>query len=203
MARTNVNTKHGLMGLILLFIWGCDATTTSIRPPNQPVAVESRMSEPEGAAVIPMDYDEAKPEAKPEQIVAVSEDKPANENPTNTAETAPTECEPVESGEVVHYAELRGRVETHAGKRLTIEPLVVTSATLPVPGCLANMFIEMKNDDGQLDWRHFAEVRVASRVHFGMPMELELVESINESPNVQDTLEALAKGSRVRIQWVW
>lgn len=199
MARTNVCTKHGLMGLILLFIWGCDATMASIRPPNQPVAVESRTSEPEGAAVIPTDYVEAKPEA----IVAAPEDKPSNDNPTNTAETAPTECAPVESGEVVHYAELRGRVETHAGKRLTIEPLVVTSATLPVPGCMANMFIEMTNDAGQLDWRHFAEVRVASRLHFGMPMEVEVIESIHESPNVQDASEALAKGSRVRIQWVW
>lgn len=203
MARTNVCSKQRAVGVILFFIWGCDATTTSIRPPNQPVAVESRMSEPEGAAVIPMEYVEAKPEAKPEAIVAASEDEPLNENPTNHAKTAPTECAPVESGEVVHYAELRGRVETHAGKRLTIEPLVVTSATLPVPGCLANMFIEMPNDAGQLDWRHFAEVRVASRLHFGMPMEVELVAPIKDRPWVQATPEALAPGSRVRIQWVW
>lgn len=199
MARTNVRSKQGAMGVMVLIFWGCEATTTSIRPPNQPVTVESRMSEPEVVSIPTTNPVEAVPDA----IVAVSEDKPSNENPTNTANTAPTECAPVESGEVVHYAELRGRVETHAGKRLTIEPLVVTSATLPVPGCLANMFIEMKNDDGQLDWRHFAEVRVASRMQFGMPMEVELVAPIKERQTVQATPEALAPGSRVRIQWVW
>lgn len=193
MARTNVWAKHGAMGLIWLLFWGCDAT--SIRPPNNAVAVESTTTTtPEIVSAESTNQGE---------IVAAPEDTRSNENAPNTPEAAPTECTPVESGEVVHYAELRGRVETFAGKRVTIEPLVVTSATLPVPGCLANMFIELKNDRGQLDWRHFSEVRVASRLHFGMPMEVELVEPIKETPKVQDTSEVLAKGSRVRIQWVW
>jgi len=185
------------MGMILLLFWGCDANT--VRPAKEAVAVESATKDPELAgaqATVPV-------EATPEPMVAAHEVKPSNENPSNKAEIAPTECRPVESGEVVHYAELRGRVETHAGKRLTIEPLVVTSATLPVPGCMANMFIEMKNDAGNLDWRHFAEVRVASRLHFGMPMEVELVDPIKERQWVQATTETLAPGSRVRIQWVW
>lgn len=197
MTRTNEGSKHGAMVMILLLFWGCDANT--VRPPKQAVPVESATIDPFANSVDPV----VQAEKGPEAIVAGIEDKRANDNPANVAAVAPTECQPVESSEVVHYAEMRGRIETHTGKRLTIEPLVVTSATLPVPGCMANMFIEMKNDAGQLDWRHFAEVRVASRLHFGMPMEVELVEPIHERQWVQATSETLAKGSRVRIQWVW
>jgi hypothetical protein len=196
MTRTNARTRGRGIGLALLLGGGCDAAT--IRPAREVVAVEAEMHQ--SAASSTAEVLPAVPVATAsEAIVVVPVDKPSDEEVLDSEVEEQEECTPPQSGEVVHYAELRGRIETQAGNRLTIEPLVVTSATLPVPGCLANMWIEAQNAEGNLDWRHFAEVKVATTLRFGMPMEVELIEPIkgHEKP------EALPPGSRVRIQWMW
>ncbi|HRI67967.1 MAG TPA: hypothetical protein PK156_27205 [Polyangium sp.] len=133
------------------------------------------------------------PVLSPDEPVVYAETVPSVET---TPTLAPT---PI----VVHAAELRGRVELHAGKRLTIEPLVITSNTYPVPGCLAHLWIETPAEDGVADWKHFAEARVATPLLFGSPMELEILEDSAEVDEDKPTRPVLQKGVRVRVQWEW
>jgi len=104
---------------------------------------------------------------------------------------------------VIYAAELRGRIDHQAGRRLTIEPLVVTSATLPVPGCKANLWVESKKKDGASDWMHVSEVQVVKRMEFGMPMEVDIVDEDIQHRIARINRGPLSPGSRIRILWEW
>lgn len=177
--------QYGGAWLGLLFLLNCEATTAQQNPPAAYAEISSQ------STTVP----------PPEPKIADSSDIYADAEMPTAAESPPTDS--VTTDEVVHRAELRGRVETQAGKRLTIEPLVVTSSTFPVPGCTANLWIAVTNSDGDLDWRHFADVRVANQIRFGEPVELDIIE-IEKSAQTNDAATMpLPRGSRVRIQWEW
>lgn len=187
MTRTNVWASCVRVALALLFFVNCNAA--SLTPKQQAVVVEPS-AEPLQSAT----------EQAPEEEPSLAELRPVEPHGPPTVE--PPIVPPPPPPEEVHRAELRGRVETHEGKRLTIEPLMITSYTYPVPGSKAELFVESQQQDGTADWSHFAEVMVAARLHFGMSMELDIVEK-EASNAAARALQKLPRGSRVRIQWAW
>ena len=187
MARTNVCVARGGVLGCLLLIAACEATV------NQPAVHIAPVEVADQVAAISVTAEVQAPTAE-KTNPPLSSDEPL----VDATEAASVETEPAQppSPAVVHAAELRGRVELHAGARLMIEPLVITSNTYPVPGCLAHLWIETPEEDGVMDWKHFAEARVTTPLLFGTPMELEIVEDLRVRP-------ALHKGDRVRVQWEW
>jgi hypothetical protein len=129
--------------------------------------------------------------------IAVPLDEPLLESPPPCDESAAL------APEIRHNAELRGTVDRQAGNRLTIEPLVVTSATFPVPGNEAHLWVESKEEADELGWRHVARVRVVTTLRFGMPMEVEMVNDKPKRSAENLALATLPLGSKVRIQWEW
>lgn len=115
------------------------------------------------------------------------------------APTSDTEPPPI----VVHVAELRGLVESQAGKRLTIQPLVVTSEKFPVPAGLARLWIAGPEENGVPSWKYWAEVRVATPLLFGASMELDLLDEVVPVDAKPPARPALEKGASVRVQWEW
>ncbi|MBK9264641.1 MAG: hypothetical protein IPM54_33255 [Polyangiaceae bacterium] len=177
--------------LALLVFSGCGAAA---RAPKQHVAAVPSTTENPLSNAAPETMPIAAPDAP---------DKPPVESSLPTAEAAvsPIVSAPADS-RGIKRAELRGRVENHAGQRLTIEPLMILSPTYPVPATTAGLWIEGKGDGGEADWLLFAEVKVAHSLHFGMPMVVDIVKK--EALGAQRrALETLPRGSRVRIEWAW
>ena len=85
---------------------------------------------------------------------------------------------------------------------MTIEPLVVTTSTLPEPGCLAQLWVEARQADGSTDWQHYAQIKVATALEFGVPLDVDLVDDDGEDLE-NAALPVLRPGSRVRVQWEW
>lgn len=197
MVGTCLRAKLGGAFLAFLCLSACEATTAP-RPPQ--VVIPEATAEPAISAAPNESTAESTADTTEEESdvyddAKVSADKPIAEA---TAPVAPPVPEVI-----LHYAELRGRVEAQTGKRLTIEPLVVTSSTYPVPGCMANLWIEATNDRGEMDWRHIAEVRVATQLRFGMPVEVDIVENGKDVRPEKLARATVPAGSRVRIQWQW
>lgn len=202
MARTNVCVAYsGVLGCVL-FVFGCDVPAVTLPVPRVAAA-------PIVSAVVTQPLivsEEAMPTAPETKSVVGPNFAVLTDESRVHAGIAPeviTEPEAAPAPAALHTAELRGRVELHMGKRLTIEPLVSTSSTYPVPGCSAHVWIEDSDENGATDWEIFAEARVTTPLVFGVPLELEIVDEYNDADDPKPARPALQKGSRVRVQWEW
>lgn len=197
MTRTNGCAQRAGVALVLLILCHCGVASMG---PKQPIVADDP-SQKQSTSTTEQGATATEPIVLP-YPGATRDEMPIKKPSPDDAVPPPPIGSPPPASTEVHLAELRGRVETHKGKRLTIEPLVITSNTFPVPGSTAVLWIESKQNNGQDDWREFAEVRVTARMHFGMPMEVDIVEK--DAPSAQaQAPETLPRGSRVRIQWAW
>ena len=194
MVKANVYAKRGSAFVALFFSLSCDAT---MRRPAQRVATIESVPRTPSSVTSP----EAIAESVPDTMTTQDpyEETPINK-PVDVPDAGPPSAALVT---VIHYAELRGRVDTHKGKRLTIDPLVITSATLPVPGYTADLWIEATEEDRTSDWRHFAAVKVATSLQFGMPMAVDILDDEMADNSDKPVRPTLPPGSKVRIQWEW
>lgn len=196
MAKTNIGVVCVHILVLLLLGPACEPVT--MRP-----AQTAQIAEP--AVIVAEERPKAAFVVEAPRAPHAAPDLYPDEPPADVPEEAVPVDEPTEAPEsvtVVHYAELRGRIETHAGKRLTIEPLVVTTSTLPEPGCLAQLWIEAKQPDGSTDWQHYAQIKLATALEFGVPMDVDVVDDDGETLE-NAALPVLPRGSRVRVQWAW
>lgn len=204
MARTDVYTFWGRVLGVFMVLGGCNGTMSRPVPPVVPIDPNMMVpsSEPAEEARTEEEASEVPETTEPQATAgavtntAVSPDEPMEDDeyadvPTGQAAPAPPETR------IVHHAELRGRVEAFTGKQLTIEPLVMTSETLPVPGCMANLWVATNSESGEADWRYFSEVKVAASLHFGESMVLDILDASKPGRTM------LSPGSRVRVQWEW
>ncbi len=196
MAKTNIRVV--CVNILVLLLLGTACEPVTMRPAQTAQIVEPAVfvaeERPKAAIAIETPrLSHAAPDVYPDEPPA---DVPEEALPVD----GPTEAQ--ESVTVVHYAELRGRIETHAGKRLTIEPLVVTTSTLPEPGCLAQLWVEARQADGSTDWQHYAQIKVATALEFGVALDVDLVDDDGEDLE-NAALPVLRPGSRVRVQWEW
>lgn len=203
MARANVYSIGFGMAVPSLLLLGCEAATLPARP--WVVGAESaRVVFPAMPATNVMPREALAPAPPP---MTKSAPPPIEvHEPRPLPSPAPSPAEPPATGapiEVVHHAELRGRIEARAGKRLTIEPLVATSSTLPTRGSRADLWVESRSEDGEPDWVLFAEVEVATEVVFGAPMGVDLRAEDGEPGAEGYSLDELPRGSRVRLEWSW
>lgn len=201
MAKTNTGMVCANISILLLLSTACEPV--ALRPARTVPLVELP-----AVAVV-------QEQPQPREVVAgetlpmlptsdeVYPDEPVVAEDSLETEPVDTPAEVAEATNVVHYAELRGRIETHTGKRLTIEPLVITSATLPVPGCMGQLWVDAKSEDGASNWRHFAQIRVATALRFGMSMDVEVVDEDTEFRRENPEIRTLVHGSRVRVEWEW
>ena len=197
MVRTNVCVPRGMALMALCIFCGCHATTMNSA---QRVAAES----PPAAAPLPQQSVPQAPEAIP--MVDPYAGVPSKESAVQAPRCwSGTSAVPANSAmeTIIYSAELRGRLDHQTGQRLTIEPLVVTSATLPVPGCKAKLSVEAKKVDGVSDWKDVGEVQVVTRVEFGMPVEVDIVDDDMAHRIARINRGPLAPGSKIRILWEW
>lgn len=190
----------------LTFLAGCEATT--MPPLRQPLFVEpSSAREPSRTTQWP-----SLPEISgvptpathaPFQPAPPTETPPPPPAPAIAVPAAAPSPPASPSGEVIHLAELRGKIGKHDGNRLTIEPLVATSSTLPAAGSKAELWVESKQEDGEDDWQLFAEVEVTTTAHFGEDMNVKILAEDGDLGAEGLRLSTLALGSRVRLQWEW
>jgi len=209
MVWTNVYVQRGAALLALCFLWSCDASLMNpgqriVTPESSPQVALPVMPALPVAQALPV-LPQAAPARAPETMPLVEPydaGKPSEDAQVEESDDS-SESETPGADTVVHYAEVRGRVERQAGQRLTIEPLLATSETWPVPGCMADLWVESKTAGGASDWEHFAEVKVVNRLELGMPMEVDIVDDVIEEHAVKQAHAKLSSGSRLRIQWQW
>lgn len=223
MARTNGCWIRTGVLVSVLFLFGCDAM---MAPAGRIVAVGPMQRLPEAVPAAPVQcvavpsqmttHPQMKtlpdaPPLPPPVTPSLPDIAPASSplgNAIDSDEPVETDSialahEDVEPDQVVHVATLHGRVTAYAGKRLTIEPLVSTSSTLPEVGSRAELSIMPASEGTVSDWLNFAEVELVDAVTFGEPFHADIVATADDPGAAAHPFETLSPGARVRLEWTW
>ena len=105
---------------------------------------------------------------------------------------------------IIHQADMHGKLVRRAGHRLTIEPLIATSAALPAKGNKGGLYRDATDADGNPRWLLLADVEVAESMTPGSDLQLDVVEE-KEGARVEGKAaeDPFAPGACLMLRWQW
>jgi len=123
--------------------------------------------------------------------------------PAGAPEPAPP-LRPARTEVIIHHADIHGNLVRRAGPRLTIEPLVATSSTLPAKGNKGGLYHQATGAGGDRQWLLVADVEVAESMTPGSSLQLDIVEVKDDALVEGEEAEDLfAPDTRLMLRWEW
>ncbi|AKT40289.1 hypothetical protein [Chondromyces crocatus] len=119
--------------------------------------------------------------------------------PSTPSDAAPS----VQSEVVIHHADIHGKIKARAGKRLLVEPLVVTSRTLPVKGNKANLYRVVEPEGGEVEMLLIAEANVALDMEMGKSIALDIVDEKKDVLVSGRKTNHYIPGTKVLLRYEW
>lgn len=99
-----------------------------------------------------------------------------------------------------HFGEIRGLVHSVTGKRLTMLPLVGTSARFPEVGSKGELWVNISSSGD--NYALLARVRIVSAVEVGATVELDILNDEETGENII-LMRKLENGQDIRLEYIW
>ncbi|EYF07710.1 hypothetical protein [Chondromyces apiculatus] len=112
-------------------------------------------------------------------------------------------AKPAREEVVIHQADIHGKIKARAGKRIVVEPLVLTSPTLPVKGNKAGLYRVLEPEGGKAEMLLIADVNVATSMELGDSVALDLVDEKKDVLIAGKKTNHYVPGTKVLVRYEW
>ncbi len=148
---------------------------------------------------------ETKPPPPPPQpsVVAPPPPPPPPPPPTASAAASTPPVGKYTTEIIIHQAEIHGKIKLRAGKKLVVEPLVATSATVPLKGNKAEIFRVTGKSGTESDWLLIADGEIAADWVVGKNVEVNVTDEKKDALIDGKPAFHFAPGTMVRVRWQW